>query len=226
MCIGIKKAFKLVLATRQLLVKCYDNKMVKSPGWPKTKKKILAKLSLVCKIVFVKLVPCSDISTSTSAKHHLVWEIWLRLQENLYQQAGHNSIDIYKHLWLWAIGLALGLIDVWLKKLLSFDPTCCVFFSSFGCCVHPKAGWTTFVQLFSTFFVPFKPFSVISRLKSTKKVWKWTKKWFLSTPPSWSTCKSCESPFQTPNQRDRLFLQIMVIHTVRMTSWGHHLYIF
>ena len=30
--IGIKKAFKLALATRQLLVKCYDNKMVKSPG--------------------------------------------------------------------------------------------------------------------------------------------------------------------------------------------------
>ena len=30
--IGIKKALKLVLATRLLLVKYYDNKMVESPG--------------------------------------------------------------------------------------------------------------------------------------------------------------------------------------------------
>ena len=32
---------------------------------------------------------------------------------------------------------------------------CCVFRPAFGCCVHPKAGWTTFFQPFSTFFVLF-----------------------------------------------------------------------
>ena len=40
--------------------------------------------------------------------------------------------------------------------------TCCVFQLAFGCCAHPKAGRTTFFQQFSTFFVHFKPFSVIS----------------------------------------------------------------
>ena len=32
----------------------------------------------------------------------------------------------------------------------------------------------TLFQPFSAFFLHFKPFSVISRLKSTKNVWKWT----------------------------------------------------
>ena len=40
----------------------------------------------------------------------------------------------------------------------------------------PKSRLNYFFQLFSTFFVLFKPFSVFSHLKSTKKVWKWTKK--------------------------------------------------
>ena len=45
---------------------------------------------------------------------------------------------------------------------------CCVFRTAFGCCVHPKAGWNIFFNRFSTFFVHFKPFSVISHPKSTK----------------------------------------------------------
>ena len=53
---------------------------------------------------------------------------------------------------------------------------CCVFRPAFGCWAHPKADWNTFFQPFSTFFVHFKPFSVILRLKSTKNIWKWTKK--------------------------------------------------
>ena len=53
---------------------------------------------------------------------------------------------------------------------------CCVFRPAFRCLQHLKAGWNTFFQPFSTFFVHFKPFSVISRLKSKKNVWKWTKK--------------------------------------------------
>ena len=47
------------------------------------------------------------------------------------------------------------------------EEDCCVFRPAFGCCAHPKAGGTTFFQPFSTFFVHLKPFSVISRLKST-----------------------------------------------------------
>ena len=50
----------------------------------------------------------------------------------------------------------------------------------FGCCVFqvlaaPESWSNYFFQPFSTFFVDFKPFSVISRLKSTKNIWKWTK---------------------------------------------------
>ena len=69
-----------------------------------------------------------------------------------------------------------------------------------------KAGWTTFFQPFSTFFVCFKPFSVISRLKSTKNVWKRTKKQFLSMPQSWLTCKSWLTPWGL-----RGYLQILVL---------------
>ena len=62
---------------------------------------------------------------------------------------------------------------------------CCVFRPDFRCCKHLKAGRTTFFQPFSTFFVDCKPFSMISLLKSTRNVWKWTKKtavfeWFQS----------------------------------------------
>ena len=47
----------------------------------------------------------------------------------------------------------------------------CVFCAVFRCGKHMKTGWTTFFQSFSTFFVQFKPFSVISERKSTKNVW-------------------------------------------------------
>ena len=57
---------------------------------------------------------------------------------------------------------------------------CSVFRPAFRCLQHLKAGWNIFFSSFSTFFVHFKAFSVISRLKSTKNVWKWTKKtWFF-----------------------------------------------
>ena len=39
---------------------------------------------------------------------------------------------------------------------------CCVFRPAFRCCAHLKAGRTDFFQPLSTFFVCFKPFSVIS----------------------------------------------------------------
>ena len=55
------------------------------------------------------------------------------------------------------------------------SPACCVFRPAFGCCAHRKAGWNNFFSRFSTFFVHFKAFSVISRLKSLKKHLKWTK---------------------------------------------------
>ena len=69
---------------------------------------------------------------------------------------------------------------------------CVVFWPAFGCCEQPKAGRNTFFEPFSTFFVHFKPFSVISHLKSRKNIWKWTKNSifpFLFTLQSWSTCK-------------------------------------
>ena len=43
----------------------------------------------------------------------------------------------------------------------------------------PKSWSNYFFQPFSTFFVHFNPFSVISHLKSTKNVWKRTKKTFF-----------------------------------------------
>ena len=52
-------------------------------------------------------------------------------------------------------------------KNLQLD-NCCVFRPAFGCCAHLKAGCNTFFQPFSPFFVYFKPFPVISWLKSTK----------------------------------------------------------
>ena len=50
----------------------------------------------------------------------------------------------------------------------SFIYECCVFRPAFGCLQHPKAGRNIFFSRFSTFFVHFRAFSVISRLKSTK----------------------------------------------------------
>ena len=54
--------------------------------------------------------------------------------------------------------------------------SCCVIRPAFRCCAHLKAGRNLFFQPFSSFFVQFLPFSVISRMKSTKTVRKWTKK--------------------------------------------------
>ena len=55
------------------------------------------------------------------------------------------------------------------NTILVFSVWCCVFWPAFGCCAHPKTGWINFFQPFSTFFVHFKTFSVISRLKSLIK---------------------------------------------------------
>ena len=60
------------------------------------------------------------------------------------------------------------ILEIWdhLVLILSYS-YCCVFQPAFGCWAYPKAGWNIFFMPFSTFFVNFKPFSVISRLKST-----------------------------------------------------------
>ena len=52
--------------------------------------------------------------------------------------------------------------------------------SNLSCCVFlvlcaPEIWLKHFFQPFSTFFLLFKPFSVISRLKSLKNIWKWGK---------------------------------------------------
>ena len=60
-----------------------------------------------------------------------------------------------------------------------------------------------FFQPFSTFFQHFKPFSVISRLKSTKNVSKRTKKRFLSTPQIWSTCNKLTNKDQNQSKTDK-----------------------
>ena len=39
----------------------------------------------------------------------------------------------------------------------------------------PESWWNYFFKAVFNLFVDFKPFSVISRLKSTKNVWKWKK---------------------------------------------------
>ena len=68
--------------------------------------------------------------------------------------------------------------------------------ASFRCCVHPKAGQNTFFEPTSTFFVHFKPFSVISHLKSRNYVWKKSIFFsFLTTHKSWLTCKRWLTPW-------------------------------
>ena len=48
--------------------------------------------------------------------------------------------------------------------------------------LYASESWSNyFFQSFSTLFVHFEPCSVISRQKSTKNIWKWTKTWYLST---------------------------------------------
>ena len=76
--------------------------------------------------------------------------------------------------WSWSWGASF---PPEMSLFISADsrPECCVFWPAFGCCRNPKAGLNTFFLPFSTFFVHFEPFSVISRLKSTKNVWKETK---------------------------------------------------
>ena len=64
-------------------------------------------------------------------------------------------------------------------ELFNETPGCCVFWPAFECCVHPKAGQNTFFSPFQPLFVHFSPFSVISHLKSTNNVWKWTKNMFF-----------------------------------------------
>ena len=60
---------------------------------------------------------------------------------------------------------------------------------------------TLFSAVFNL-FVYFSPFSVISRLKSRKNVWKWTKKCvffhILPIPQSWLTCKSWSTTWGVP----------------------------
>ena len=46
---------------------------------------------------------------------------------------------------------------------------------AFECCAHPKAGRNIFFSHFSTLFVHFKPFSVISRLKSNVSTSIWVR---------------------------------------------------
>ena len=53
------------------------------------------------------------------------------------------------------------LISAWFFLPLKFgrsiltdkSPVCCLFWPAFGCCVHPKAGRTTFFQPFLTFLL-------------------------------------------------------------------------
>ena len=65
----------------------------------------------------------------------------------------------------------------WRKTILADWQLLCIL-TSFWVLRAPKSWSNYFFQLFSTFFVHFKPFSVISRLKSTKNIWKRTKKGF------------------------------------------------
>ena len=72
-----------------------------------------------------------------------------------------------------------------------------------GACCTWKLVELLFVSHFQPFFfVDFQLFSVISRLKSTKNVWEWTKKCFFHILPalqSWSTCKSWLTPWGGPS---------------------------
>ena len=52
--------------------------------------------------------------------------------------------------------------------------------TSFWVLRAPKSWSKPFFSCFSTFFVHFKAFSVISRLKSLKNVWTWTKNYSYS----------------------------------------------
>ena len=73
---------------------------------------------------------------------------------------------------------------------------CCVFRPAFGCLQHPKAGRNIFFSRFSTFFVLFCWFQTFFSDFTAEINKKWTKKNVkLSTPQSWSTCKSWSTPW-------------------------------
>ena len=122
-----------------------------------------------------------------------MWKANFYRKDNLWKWGGSpfNSIsnsdsilrkqDVVSSLW-WISYFTKFCVDRWVNpsnlcKLKSiWWEGCCVFWPAYGCCTHPKAGRNLFFSSFSTFFVIFKAFSVISRLKSLKNDWKWTKK--------------------------------------------------
>ena len=72
---------------------------------------------------------------------------------------------------------------------------CCVFWPAFGCCTHPKAGWTTFFSRFQPFLIILNLFQLFHVWDQQKTCENEQKKWYLSTAQSWSTCKSWSTPW-------------------------------
>ena len=71
-----------------------------------------------------------------------------------------------------------------------FSICCCVFRPAFECCAHPKACQTTFFSRFQPFLFFQNLFQWFHGWNQQKTSWNEQKNWYLSTPQSWSTCKS------------------------------------
>ena len=76
---------------------------------------------------------------------------------------------------LWVTAQAeITVLAVLLGGILNWSLVLCIL-TSFWVLHAPKSWLKIFFSHFSTYFVHFKAFSVISRLKSTNNVWKWTR---------------------------------------------------
>ena len=95
------------------------------------------------------------------------------------------------------------------ERICGWVSVCVVYFDQFsGAARTRKLVELVFFSRYQPFFVLLKPFSVISRLKSTKNVRKLTKKLYLSTPQNWSKYTTymcvCVQTFFVDNSRPRV----------------------
>ena len=141
--------------------------------------------NLLSSSIFKSLEPSPQLILSfvqkffSFATHHII-QIFLAHQVRTFQLTFWRSSGPSSSKWAETVGregrrvgTAIGAVNAQVlngtEKQKNFLNThlgyyCCVFRPAFGCCAHPKAGWNLFFSHFSTFFVYFKAFSVISRL--------------------------------------------------------------
>ena len=117
--------------------------------------------------LLLKLTMNNPYLFSSHWRHWLirqVLEIPRRTCEWTSTRKWNNHLGGWRQLWRRIFAGTLR-PDIWPYIII-----CCVFRPAFGCLQHPKAGRNIFFSHFSTFFVHFRAFLMISRLKSTKKM--------------------------------------------------------